>query len=270
MDDLVGLNSLVRLDSIKKQAIRFKWYLFNTVKPAVRQLGYLGADIQSALRNDPALQGKRFAFLEVVTYAGVWAVFYHRLAHLLYHLKIPLIPRIISQLARFLTGIEIHPGAKIGNGFFIDHGNGVVIGETAEIGDNVMLFHQVTLGGTGNSTGKRHPTLGNNVIVGAGAKILGPIFIGDDSKIGSGSVVVKDVPSHSTVVGVPGRVIKRYGVRLSEMGFVQTPLSNQTKQSDNEKAIPDNNPLPPFSKNTLNVWLACCSPDDLKRNRPDL
>lgn len=123
-------------------------------------------------------------------------------------------PRFISQVARFLTGIEIHPGAKIGKGFFIDHGSGVVIGETTEIGDNVTIYQGVTLGGTGKEKGKRHPTIGNNVIIGAGAKVLGSIYIGNDSKIGAGSVVLKDVPENSTVVGIPGRVIQRKGKRV--------------------------------------------------------
>ncbi|HMA11374.1 MAG TPA: serine O-acetyltransferase EpsC, partial [Steroidobacteraceae bacterium] len=132
-----------------------------------------------------------------------------RLAHKLYTWRVPLFPRLISQISRFFTQIEIHPGATIGRRFFIDHGAGVVIGETAEIGDDVTLYHGVTLGGTSWSRGKRHPTLGNNVVIGAGAKVLGPIALGDHVRVGANSVVVKDVPAHRTVVGIPGRVVLR-------------------------------------------------------------
>ncbi|HEX3046425.1 MAG TPA: serine O-acetyltransferase EpsC [Bacillota bacterium] len=183
---------------------------------AARQMGYLGADFLNAYRKDPALRGKPLAVLELLTYAGLWAILFHRVAHFLYHLRIPLLPRLLSQIARFLTGIEIHPGARIGRGFFIDHGNGVVIGETAEIGEDVLLFHQVTLGNSSvTSAGKRHPTIGSHVIIGAGAKILGPIYIADYSQIGAGSIVTKDVPSHAVVVGNPGRLIKRFGVKVA-------------------------------------------------------
>ncbi len=185
--------------------------IFLHIWQACQQLGYIFSDIMSAFRNDPALRGKIFGFVELLTYAGIWAIFCHRIAHLLYVLKVPVIPRLLSQLSRFLTGIEIHPGAQIGKGLFIDHGNGVVIGETAEIGHNVLLYHQVTLGGTGNVSGKRHPTLGDNVVVGAGAKILGAVTIGKNSSVGAGSIVVKDIPICATVVGNPGLVIKRCG-----------------------------------------------------------
>jgi serine O-acetyltransferase len=137
---------------------------------------------------------------------------------------VPILPRVISQLARWLTGVEIHPSAKIGTGFFIDHGMGVVIGETAEIGDYVTLFQGVTLGGTGKERGKRHPTLGNHVVVGAGAKILGGISIGDNVKIGANSVVLKNVPANSTVIGVPARVIKTQGERLPDATMDQVNL----------------------------------------------
>jgi len=152
-------------------------------------------------REDPAAKSVVEIFF---CYPGFHAVLMHRLAHRLYQWHLPLVPRMISQLSRFLTGIEIHPGARIGRRFFIDHGMGVVIGETAEIGDDVLLYQGVTLGGTGNETGKRHPTLGNRVVVGTGAKILGNIKIGDNVRIGAGSVVVHPVPDHSTVVGIPG------------------------------------------------------------------
>jgi len=147
----------------------------------------------------------------LLCYPGFHAVLLHRLAHKLYLSRVPLLPRLISQCGRFFTGIEIHPGAHIGHRFFIDHGMGVVIGETAEIGDDVLLYQGVTLGGTGNEKGKRHPTLGNRVVVGAGAKVLGGIRIGDDVKIGAGTVVVRPVPDNSTVVGIPGRSVRTRG-----------------------------------------------------------
>lgn len=170
----------------------------------------LRRDFQACFERDPAAQTP-LGFLEVLfTYSGFHALLAHRMIHFLHsRLRIPLIPRILSQGVRFLTGIEIHPGAKIGSGFFIDHGMGVVIGETSEIGENVTLYQDVTLGGTGIERGKRHPTLGDNVVVGAGAKVLGKIRIGNNVKIGAGSVVIHSVPDYSTVVGVPGEVIRR-------------------------------------------------------------
>ena len=161
--------------------------------------------IDTIFREDPAAK----SVLEIVLcYPGFHAILLHRLAHKLYGWRVPLAPRVISQTGRFLTGIEIHPGATIGRRFFIDHGMGVVIGETTEIGDDVLLYQGVTLGGTGNEKGKRHPTLGNHVVVGSGAKVLGNIRIGDNVKIGAGSVVVHPVPDNSTVVGIPGRVVR--------------------------------------------------------------
>ena len=189
-------------------------YVVKVVK-AFTGIGYLYHDFMNAYRKDPALRGKLFAIPELLTYAGLWAITFHRIAHFLHAVRIPLIPRLLSQISRFLTGIEIHPGAQIGRGFFIDHGNGVVIGETAEIGDNVLIFHQVTLGNADfNSSGKRHPTVGDNVIIGAGAKLLGPIIVGDYTRVGAGSIVTKDVPMHSVVVGNPGRIIKRFGLKI--------------------------------------------------------
>src|SRR5213083_2614792 len=170
-------------------------------------------DLAVVFQRDPAATSR----LEVIlTYAGFHALAAYRLAHRLAVWGVPIIPRVISQLARWFTGIEIHPAAKIGRGFFIDHGMGVVIGETTEIGDHVTLFQGVTLGGTGKERGKRHPTLGNHVVVGAGAKILGGIKIGDNVKIGANSVVLKSVPANSTVIGVPARVIKMEGERMPE------------------------------------------------------
>ena len=161
-------------------------------------------DIQAARERDPAAVGN----LEVIlAYPGFHAREFHRLAHALYRLRVPLVPRLISQLSRFLTGVEIHPGAKIGEGLFIDHGMGVVVGETTEIGDNCSLFQGVTLGGTSTKRAKRHPTLGNNVVVGAGANVIGAIHVGNNARIGAGSVVATSVPENATVVGVPGHVV---------------------------------------------------------------
>lgn len=170
-------------------------------------------DLRAVFDRDPAATST----LEVIlTYAGFHALLAYRVSHWLSSHHVPFLPRVISQVARVLTGIEIHPAAIIGKGFFIDHGMGVVIGETAEIGDYVTLFQGVTLGGTGKERGKRHPTLGNHVVVGAGAKILGGIRIGDNVKVGANSVVLKSVPANSTVTGVPARVIKMEGNRLPE------------------------------------------------------
>ena len=173
-------------------------------------------DFRSALDNDPAARGFWGAVEVLFTYAGFHAIIAHRIAHLLHRMGIPFLPRLLSQIARFITGVEIHPGAQIGEGFFIDHGMGVVIGETAIVGNDCVLFQGVTLGGTGKETGKRHPTLGNNVMVSAGAKVLGNITIGDNCKIGAQAVVLKNVPSNCTVVGVPGRVVVRDGVKVQK------------------------------------------------------
>jgi serine O-acetyltransferase len=167
--------------------------------------GVIREQIDTIFHEDPAARST----LEIVLcYPGFHAVLLHRIAHQLYEAGLYLLARIVSSVSRLVTGIEIHPGARIGRRFFIDHGMGVVIGETAEIGDDVLLYQNVTLGGTGNEKGKRHPTLGNHVVVGSGAKVLGNITIGNHVKIGAGSVVVHSVPDHSTVVGIPGRVVK--------------------------------------------------------------
>jgi serine O-acetyltransferase len=161
--------------------------------------------IETIFREDPAAK----SVIEILLcYPGLHAVLAHRFAHPLYKAGVPLLPRLISQFARWATGIEIHPGATIGRRFFIDHGMGVVIGETAEIGDDVLIYQGVTLGGTGKESGKRHPTLGNSVVVGGGAKVLGNITIGDNARIGAGSVVIHNVPENSTVVGIPGKVVR--------------------------------------------------------------
>jgi len=174
--------------------------------------------IDTIFREDPAAK----SVLEIlVCYPGFHAILFHRLAHRLYRGGWPVLARAISQFSRTLTGIEIHPGAKIGRRFFIDHGMGVVIGETAEVGDDVLLYQGVTLGGTGKEKGKRHPTLGSHIVVGTGAKVLGSIKIGDHVKIGAGSVVVHPVPDHSTVVGIPGRVVRVRGEEVTDENVLE-------------------------------------------------
>jgi serine O-acetyltransferase len=187
--------------------------------------------IQTIFREDPAAKSVLEVFL---CYPGFHAILLHRLAHKLYTMNVPLLPRVISQFSRTLTGIEIHPGAKIGRRFFIDHGMGVVIGETAEIGDDVLLYQGVTLGGTGKERGKRHPTVGNHVVVGTGAKVLGNIRVGDCVKIGAGSVVVHPVPDHSTVVGIPGRVVRIAGEPVPEQTLEHGQLPDPEAQEIDE------------------------------------
>lgn len=171
----------------------------------------LREDIDVVFKNDPAAR----SVLEVIfTYSGLHAIWAHRISHWLWKKKLYFLARLTSQISRFFTGIEIHPGAKIGRRLFIDHGMGIVIGETCEIGDDVVMFQGVTLGGTGKEKGKRHPTVEDNVFISAGAKVLGAVTLGKNSKIGAGSVVLKDVPPNSTVVGIPGRVVVRDGKRV--------------------------------------------------------
>jgi serine O-acetyltransferase len=177
-------------------------------------------DIGAVVERDPAARNSLEALL---CYPGVWAILLHRPAHRLYRHRLKLIARILSQIVRWFTGLEIHPGATIGRRCFIDHGMAVVIGETAEIGDDVTIYQGVTLGGTGKDVGKRHPTIGNRVIVATGAKILGPFKVGDDSKIGAGSVVLEEIPPGCTVVGIPGKVVKRRGGRTDDMNQIDLP-----------------------------------------------
>lgn len=185
-------------------------------------LNTLLADFRIIFERDPAARNP----LEVILcYPGLHALWMHRFAHLLHRLKLPLIPRFLSHAARFLTGIEIHPGAQIGKGVFIDHGMGVVIGETAIVGDYALIYQGVTLGGTGKQSGKRHPTLGENVVVGTGAKVLGNLTIGENVRIGAGSVVLRDVPSDCTVVGIPGRIVYRSGVKVNPLEHANLPDS---------------------------------------------
>jgi len=183
-------------------------------------LSNLVADFRIIFDRDPAARN----WLEVLfCYPGLQALLFYRLAHWLHVLGLPFIPRLISHLARWFTGIEIHPGATIGQGVFIDHGMDVVIGETAIVGDYSLIYQGVTLGGTGKESGKRHPTLGENVVVGAGAKVLGNLLIGNNVRIGAGSVVLRDVPSDCTVVGIPGRIVYRSGVRVNPLEHGRLP-----------------------------------------------
>ncbi|MBE7015873.1 MAG: serine O-acetyltransferase [Ruminococcaceae bacterium] len=185
------------------------------------------ADVAAVLERDPAARSKAEVFW---LYPGVQAVMWHRVAHFFYNHNHKFIARWISQCTRFWTGIEIHPGAQIGRGLFIDHGMGVVIGETTIIGDNCTIYQGVTLGGTGKEKGKRHPTLGNNVMVGCGAKVLGPFTVGDNSKIAAGAVVLSEVPADSTCVGVPARIVKREGIKVGQdldQITIPDPISSQ-------------------------------------------
>jgi serine O-acetyltransferase len=190
--------------------------------------------IETIFREDPAAK----SVLEIILcYPGFHAVLMHRLAHRLYRANIPTLPRFISQISRFFTGIEIHPGATIGRRFFIDHGMGVVIGETAEIGDDVLLYQGVTLGGTGNEQGKRHPTIGNKVVIGTGAKVLGSIRVGNNVKIGAGSVVVRPVPDYSTVVGIPGRIVRSRSADSGVLEHGQLPDPEGQEISDLKERV---------------------------------
>ncbi|WP_238882480.1 serine O-acetyltransferase EpsC [Clostridium sp. YIM B02551] len=187
-------------------------------------------DVNSVMKNDPAAR----SFIEVLLlYPGIHALIAYRISHYFYTKKMFFLARLISQIARFLTGIEIHPGAKIGRGLVIDHGMGVVIGETAEIGNDVLIYHGVTLGGTGKQKGKRHPTIGSNVVIGSGAKVLGPIVVSDGAKIGANSVVLKDVPKDSTAVGAPARNIVKTSATIIEI----TDVRGKKRKMFNEMVI---------------------------------
>lgn len=179
----------------------------------------IGEDIRNVVEKDPAA---RNGFEVLICYPGIWSLIMHRPANWLYRHKIKLLARIISQLTRWFTGIEIHPGATIGRRCFIDHGMGIIIGETTEIGDDVTIYQGVTLGGTGKDTGKRHPTIGDRVMISSGAKVLGPFKVGDDAKIGAGSVVLKEIPPNCTVVGIPGTIVKRNG-HAADLNQVDLP-----------------------------------------------
>jgi serine O-acetyltransferase len=191
-------------------------------------------DIEVVFDQDPAAR----SYLEVIlTYAGLHAIWSHRMAHALFKKNFFFLARSISQISRFFTGIEIHPGATIGRRFFIDHGMGIVIGETCEIGDNVSVFQGVTLGGTGKEKGKRHPTIKDNVLIATGAKVLGSITVGENSKIGAGSVVLKEVPPNSTVVGIPGKVVIQDGIKINKdlnHCDLPDPIADRFKELDSE------------------------------------
>ena len=212
---------------------------------------FIKSDFSIIKERDPAARG----IIEIlICYPGFQAIVMHRISHKLWEYKIPLIPRVLSQLTRFFTGIEIHPGAQIGRGVFIDHGMGVVIGETSQIGNRCLLYQGVTLGGTGKDHGKRHPTLEENVVVGAGAKVLGAITVGTNTRIGAGSVVVRNVEADSTVVGIPGRVVHQSGVKVNPLAHSALPdaeasiIRNLMKRIDNlenqilsyQKFLPEN------------------------------
>ncbi|MBQ1940913.1 MAG: serine O-acetyltransferase [Anaerovibrio sp.] len=186
-------------------------------------------DIRVVFERDPAAR----SVIEVIfCYSGLHAIWLHRISHKLYLKGWVLLPRMISNFGRFVTGIEIHPGATIGEGLFIDHGTGIVIGETAELGKNVTLYQGVTLGGTGKEKGKRHPTIGNNVVVASGAKVLGSFTVGDHAKIGAGSVVLKPVPAYATVVGIPGRVVVMHGKRVGQPVYTEEMLAVMDEDAD--------------------------------------
>ena len=212
---------------------------------------FIKSDFSIIKERDPAARG----ILEIlICYPGFQALVMHRISHTLWNYKIPLLPRVLSQFTRLFTGIEIHPGAKIGRGVFIDHGMGVVIGETTQIGNRCLLYQGVTLGGTGKDHGKRHPTLEENVVVGAGAKVLGAITVGTNTRIGAGSVVVRNVEADSTVVGIPGRVVHQSGVKVNPLAHSALPdaeasvIRNLMKRIDNlenqilsyQKYLPEN------------------------------
>src|SRR5690606_8827265 len=199
------------------------------IKGVLTMLRHFQSDIKAVFENDPAARSK---FEVVFTYSGLHAIWAHRIAHPLYRRGWFTMARIISQASRFMTGIEIHPGAKIGERLFIDHGMGVVIGETCEIGDDVVIYQGVTLGGTGKEKGKRHPTIGNNVVIASGAKVLGSFRVGDHSRIGSNAVVLREVPPNSTVVGIPGRVVRLNGERVDPLdhGNIRDPVFDKMRE----------------------------------------
>ena len=207
-----------KLNDIKEKVAKKAETVKNSIEHTVNDIK---DDVKATRERDPAARSD----LEVVLlYSGVHALMAYRVAHRLHEKKLYLPARAISQIARFITGVEIHPGAKIGKGLVIDHGMGVVIGETAEIGDNCTLYQGVTLGGTGKDVGKRHPTLGNNVMVGAGAKVLGPFKIGDNTKIAANAVVLEEIPENCTAVGMPAKIVRREGVRVDiDMDQVNIP-----------------------------------------------
>lgn len=206
----------------------FLWVVLGVAAAVLGLRLALRSEIRAALERDPAAPS---GWEVLLLYPSVHAIAAHRVAHLLHRVKLRFPARLVSQVSRALTGIEIHPGARIGKGLFIDHGMGVVIGETAVIGDNVTLFQGVTLGGTGKERGKRHPTLGNNVVVGAGAKVLGSFRLGDNVQVGANAVVVREVPADSVVVGVPGRIVRQEGRHFPGINLDHTALPDPLAQA---------------------------------------
>ena len=208
--------------------------MFSVIKRGITKVK---EDIKVIYDKDPAANN---IFEVILCYPGLHALIAYRLAHRLYKWHIPILPRMLSYITRIITGIEIHPAARIGRRFFIDHGDGVVIGETTEIGDDVLIYQQVTLGGTGKEHGKRHPTIGNNVIIGAGAKVLGNIKLGDNVRVGAGSVVICDVPNNSTVVGIPGKIVSREDKSENETlmhNHIPDPIQNELNKLKEELSL---------------------------------
>lgn len=212
-------NRAPRLCSIMLQR-RFYYQSSGGERVMRRIIRRMQSDVRAVFDNDPAARSR---FEVIFTYSGLHAIWAHLFAHWLYRRRWFTVARVISQVSRFMTGIEIHPGARIGNRLFIDHGMGVVIGETCEIGDDVVIYQGVTLGGTGKEKGKRHPTIGNNVVISSGAKVLGSFKVGDNSSIGANSVVLREVPPNCTVVGIPGRIVKQDGIRIDRLNHAQLP-----------------------------------------------
>lgn len=224
LPDVVGA-----FDAVAKGTVRMAGTVYGTLADALRPITGLGERVINEIKEDVAAVKQRDPAARdnveiLLLNSGVHAILAYRVAHKLYLSKKYFSARAVSQLAKHVTGIEIHPGATIGHGFFIDHGTGVVIGETCEIGDNCTLYQGVTLGGTGKDTGKRHPTLGNNVMVGAGAKVLGPFKIGDNSKIAAGAVVLTEIPENCTAVGIPAKVVRRDGEKVSPEEIINAEL----------------------------------------------
>ena len=208
------MKTIIQIQKTEEKPVRIQFIANNRLERAVcKAVRYVVEEADSICERDPAALGRAEVLL---MYSGVHALLFYRIAHMLNDKGMALSARAVSQLARFLTGIEIHPGATIGKGLFIDHGAGVVIGETAIIGDYCTIYQGVTLGGTGKQTGKRHPTLGNNVMVGSGAKVLGNFTVGDNAKIASGAVVLSEIPANSTAVGVPAKVVRKDGEKIPE------------------------------------------------------
>jgi serine O-acetyltransferase len=205
-------------------------FLFSVEDAPLNLLSAIARDFRAVFERDPAARTAFGAIEVILTYAGFQALVVYRFNHLLHRIRIPLLPRLLSHLVRLLTGVEIHPGAKIGSGVFIDHGMGVVVGETAEIGDRVTLYQGVTLGGTGKEKGKRHPTIGDNVVIGANATVLGNIKIGSNVKVGAGSVVVTSVPDNCTVVGVPAEIVRIQGGKVSTESLDHGDLPDPLKE----------------------------------------